>query len=172
MEGCNSCKHLSVENKKPGRTSGYVYYCTRYGSWINVYKDSVCDSYEEALDRSTTERNAIYEDCKYYNDSFTDKGCNSCWYLDPKAKKPGKVSGCLYFCNNKKNYVNASKDYCENYKDGLRDSVENNEIYENSRNYDDDNTPLGTYLFIFVLIVIVGIICVIFLRLRIVFLCV
>ena len=164
MEGCNSCKYLSVKDKKPGKTSGYVYYCTRYGSWINVYKDSACDSYEEAFDRSTTERNAIYEDCKYYNDSFTDKGCNSCGYLDPKAKKLGKVSGCLYFCNNKKNYVNAAKDYCENYKDGFRDDIENNEIYNNSNNYDDDNTPLGSYLFVLLLIIIVGIVCMIFFK--------
>lgn len=89
------------------------------------------------------------------------EGCNSCDYLDPKAKKPGKVGGCLYFCNNKKNYVNASKDYCENYKEIFRDSIENNEIYDNSKNY-DDNTPLGSYLFILLLIIIIGLVCMIF----------
>ena len=83
-------------------------------------------------------------------------GCNSCANLDTKAKKSGAVDGCLYYCKLKKSYVNCATDCCESYKDGYRSSFECNELYRNSRNYNDDDTQVETYVFILILIIICG----------------
>lgn len=85
-------------------------------------------------------------------------GCNSCDNLDVKSKKPGAVDGYLYYCKHKKAYVNCATDCCESYKDGYRSSFECNELYRNSRDYNDDDTPVETYVFILILVIVVGLI--------------
>ncbi len=71
-------------------------------------------------------------------------GCNSCKYLDPKAKKPGRTSGYLFLCKARGTYVNAYKDDCEQYEhDEGRSSYEVNEIYNDSYNYNDAINTAG-----------------------------
>ena len=85
-------------------------------------------------------------------------GCNSCAYLDSSQKKSGKVDGCLYYCKKNKTFVNAATDACTSYQNGYRDSYEKNEIYRNSKNYYDNDTPIGTFIFILIFLVILGLV--------------
>ena len=85
-------------------------------------------------------------------------GCNSCAYLKSSNKKHGKVDGCLYYCACKKTYVNATSKSCDNYKSAYRDSYTLNEIYRNSDDFYDDDTPVSTYLVILIIMIITGLI--------------
>ena len=163
MHGCNSCKYLDEKGKKPGRTSGYVYFCKMKGAYVNGAKDN-CDSYEEDIARSTADRNEIYRDGNDYNDSANYNGCNSCGYLDYESKKPGKAAGALYYCKKKNAYVNGAKDYCEQYESGLLGQYEKNKVFEDGQRYDDDNTPIGSYLFILIFLIIFALIYMFFIR--------
>ena len=151
--GCNSCKYLEPRDKKPGRSGGYLFRCKINGKYMNAAKDS-CENYDLDEGRSSFEVNDIYKDSYNYSDLKNDNGCNSCMYLDPKSKKPGKTSGALYFCENRKNYVDATSDACENYKDGHRDSLENNKIYQDSKDFSDNTTSNGSHIFILILLVV------------------
>ncbi len=62
----------------------------------------------------------------------------------------------------KKTHVNCATDICESYKDGYRSSFECNELYRNSRDYNDDNTPIETYVFILILVTVGGLLLNIF----------
>lgn len=163
MHGCNSCKFLVEGSKKPGRTSGYEYMCKMKGSYVNGAKDN-CESYEEDITRSTAVRNEIYRDGQNFNDSVNYNACNSCANLDYDSRKPGKASGALYFCKKKNTYVNGAKDYCELYESGLLETHKKNQVYEDGKNYDDDNSSIGSYLFILILLVIFGILGMIFFK--------
>ena len=68
-----------------------------------------------------------------------DAGCNSCMSLDPKNKRPGKSSGALYYCAAKKTYVDGSQNACEMYSNGYRSDSENNEIYNDGKNFSDSS---------------------------------
>lgn len=84
-------------------------------------------------------------------------GWYRCANLDVKKKQPGKVSGNLYYCKKLKTYVNPSKFKCEKFsKDDKR--LENHEIYEDGKNYYNDNTPIGLYVFVLIVLIIVGLI--------------
>lgn len=85
-------------------------------------------------------------------------GCYNCAYLDTKTKKSGAVNGCLYYCKKNKTFINAATDNCESHKNSYRDSYENNEIYRNSEDYYDDDTPIALYVFILITLIIVGLI--------------
>lgn len=156
--GCNSCKYLNPDSKKPGRTAGYLFQCNMTGKWVNAAKDS-CSYYELEEGRSSYEVNSIYKDSYDYNDMKNDAGCNSCMSLDPKNKKPGKSSGAMYFCSTKGTYIDATSDACEKYSNGYRSSSENNEIYNESKNYSDtsprDTSFAGILLGILIFIIIV-----------------
>ena len=160
--GCNSCKYLDPNGKKPGRSGGALFQCKLTGKFMNAAKDS-CDNYDLDQGRSSFEVNDIYKESYNYSDLKNTNGCNSCAYLDPKSKKPGKNSGAYYFCENRKNYVDATSDACENYKDGHRDSLENNKIYQDSKNYSDSSGSNTSHLFILILLVLFIIIYYLFL---------
>lgn len=71
-------------------------------------------------------------------------GCNSCKYLVPESKQPGRTSGYLYMCKARGCLVNAAKETCDNYEeDTSRSTYEMNEIYRNSRDYNNDVTHHG-----------------------------
>ena len=106
MAGCNSCKHLDPKQSKPGRTSGCTYLCTATGKYVNAATET-CDNYEEDIGRSNLEANDIYKQSYAYNDEVPTTACNTCYYLDPEKKAPGKGGGYLYYCKKKDTYVNA-----------------------------------------------------------------
>ena len=87
-------------------------------------------------------------------------GCNSCMGLDPKNKRPGKSSGALYFCERKGTYVSGASDACEDYSYGYRSSSENNEIYNDGKDFSDNSPRDVSYtgviigIIIFIIIVI------------------
>ena len=84
--------------------------------------------------------------------------CYNCKYLDKEKKKQGKVDGNLYYCQKNKAYINAAKDTCPNFSKSERRSWENDEIYQDSKKYYDNDTPLGFYIFILVVLIILGLI--------------
>ena len=157
MNGCNSCEHLDMKNEKPGNTSGYVYYCKATGRYVNAAKDS-CDNYSEDIGRSSFDINYLYKRSADYNDDVPSDACNTCAYLDPEKKAPGKASGYLYYCKKKETYVNAAKDRCENHEKSYRDNLLDNEIYQNSANYSDNNTSIQGQLIVLVVLIVVGVI--------------
>jgi hypothetical protein len=157
MGGCNSCKFLDPKSSKPGRTSGHAFYCTATGRYVNAATEK-CDNYEEDIGRSDIEANEIYKQSYDYNDDVPTDACNTCANLDPDKKAPGKGGGYLYYCKKKDTYVNASKDRCEDHEKSYRDSLTDNEIYRNSANYSDNNTPIGNQLIVLVILIIVGVI--------------
>ncbi len=165
MGGCNSCKHLDPKNSKPGRTSGYAFFCQATGRYVNAATEK-CDNYEEDVGRSNLEANDIYKQSYDFNDDVPTDACNTCSYLDPDKKAPGKASGYLYYCKKKETYVNAAKDRCESHDKSYRDNLLDNEIYQNSLNYSDDNTPIGNRLIVMIILIVVGVILTIINRLR------
>lgn len=85
-------------------------------------------------------------------------GCNSCKYLKTSDKKEG-VCGACYYCSKVKEYVNGAKNNCENYSyDYSRKTYEKDEIYKNGIDYSSDDTPIGTYIFILIVLIILGLI--------------
>ena len=70
-------------------------------------------------------------------------GCNSCKHLDPDAKIPGKTSGYLYKCEFK-GAVNAATDSCAYYEEDFsKTTADRNELYRNSKEYNNDATIHG-----------------------------
>lgn len=85
--------------------------------------------------------------------------CCSCSNLDTKKKSAGKVNGNLYYCKKMKTYVNASKTGCEKFeKASGRKSWETDELYKDGKLYDNDTTPISLYLFLMVILIILGLI--------------
>ena len=162
MPGCNSCKHMDIKNAKPGRTSGYLYFCNLNKIYVNAAKDS-CNAYEEDYSKSAYDKNESYRQSRDYNDNYTAHGCNTCAYLDPKDKGKGKNGGYIYKCKKKDGYVNAAKDNCENWENAYRDNTVANELYNSSKEYsNENNSSAGKYLFLLILMIIAGIILKIF----------
>lgn len=46
--------------------------------------------------------------------------CSSCKYLNENKKLDGKVSGCEYFCNKNKYFVNGQNNACNKYESSFR----------------------------------------------------
>lgn len=87
------------------------------------------------------------------------KYCSECSNLDNSKKSPGKVSGNLYYCKKLKEYVNPSMCGCEKFdKTYSRKSYENDEIYQDGKDYYNNDTPLELLVFIFIFLVILGLI--------------
>ena len=87
------------------------------------------------------------------------KYCSDCVNLDVNNKKAGKVSGNLYYCKKIKKYVNPSMCNCENFdKTYSRKKYDNELIYEDGKNFYDDDTPLGLLVVIFFILLILGLI--------------
>lgn len=90
-------------------------------------------------------------------------GCYNCKYLKMEDRKDGKTNGSVYYCTKLKKYVNGADDGCDDYyKDYGRKTYESNEIYENGRHYNDDDTSIGTYLFLAIVLGIIALIVNIF----------
>lgn len=164
MAGCNSCKHMDLKNTRPGRTSGYLYYCNLNKTYVNAAKDQ-CDAYEEDHSKTSYERNESYNQSKVFNDAVVTHGCDSCKFLDPEKKGAGEAGGYIYYCSKKDTYVNAAKDNCELWEDGHRTTHEKNELYRNSKQYSNDkNDQFGKNVILLIIILVVGILLTIFMR--------
>lgn len=84
-------------------------------------------------------------------------GCCSCKYLNENCKKEGKVSGCLYYCSKIKAYVNGASDSCDDYCfEYGRKVYTRDEIYNDGKTYYNDTTPVGFYLVILIILIILG----------------
>lgn len=82
-------------------------------------------------------------------------GCYNCKYLDTSDKKEG-VCGARYYCTKNKKYVTGNSE-CENYLyDYARKTYVKDEIYNDGVRFSDDDTPIGTYIFILIVIIIIG----------------
>lgn len=84
--------------------------------------------------------------------------CYNCANLDPEKKKAGKVAGNLYFCKKNKVYVNAAKTTCEHYEKSYRQKDQDSDIYEDSKEYYDNDTPISFYIVILIALIIIGLI--------------
>ena len=84
--------------------------------------------------------------------------CSSCAYLDASKKKNGDSSGCVYYCNKKKSFVNGCNNSCNKYKSSNRTNYECNKIYADGKSYCEDTTPISFYLVILITLIILGLI--------------
>lgn len=83
--------------------------------------------------------------------------CYDCCYLKFDDKKEGKVNGALYYCPKIKKYVYGNNEACDDYKyDNLRKTYIKDQIYLDGKKYSDDTTSLFSYIFILILILIIG----------------
>lgn len=57
-----------------------------------------------------------------------------------------------------KQYISVTNNGCDNYEYYYISSFDCNEIYKNSDAYNDNDTPIGTYIFIMVFLFICGLI--------------
>ncbi len=80
--------------------------------------------------------------------------CYNCSNLDPEKKSKGKLDGALYYCKKNKAFVNAAKDGCEKWDKADRKSYVNDEIYDESKKYYNDDKPVGFYLIVLIIVVI------------------
>ena len=85
-------------------------------------------------------------------------GCCQCKCLSENDRKEGKCSGALYYCKEKKKYVNGNGACDEFTKDYGRSSYITNEIYDDGRKFYDDDKDPGTYLIILIILIIMAII--------------
>lgn len=84
--------------------------------------------------------------------------CYNCGNLDPNKKKPGRVSGNLYFCKKQNKFVNAETYGCDKHVPSNRQGYKNEEIYKDSRSYSNDTTPTWFYLIVLGVLIIIGLI--------------
>lgn len=85
-------------------------------------------------------------------------GCYNCDNLDKDKKAAGKVSGNLYYCKKLKTYVNPTYDGCEKFVKSSRKPYENDDIYKDGKSYYNDKTPLGIYIIVIIILLIIGLI--------------
>ena len=84
-------------------------------------------------------------------------GCCSCKYLNENCKMEGKVSGSLYYCSKLKPSVNGASGRCANYCiDHGRKVYTRDEIYDDGKKYYNDTTPVGFYLVVLIILIILG----------------
>lgn len=93
------------------------------------------------------------------------KYCCSCDFLDVKKEKKGKVSGSKFLCKKKTKekkkdtYVNPTDVACEKHdKTWNRNVFQNQDIYNKGKHYDDNDTPISSYVIVLVLLIIFGLI--------------
>lgn len=84
-------------------------------------------------------------------------GCCSCKYLNENKKIEGRVNGSLYYCSKLKTYVNGASGSCDNYFiDHGRKIYTRDEIYDDGKKYYNDTTPVGFYLVVLIILIILG----------------
>lgn len=81
--------------------------------------------------------------------------CSSCKNLNEKKKADGAVSGCKYECKKLKAYVLGSNEACPKYEKCYRDVDTCNKIYNEGRNWDNDNHSPSFYLIIAIILIII-----------------
>ncbi len=85
--------------------------------------------------------------------------CAGCKHLKINDKKDGIVSGALFYCDLKKEYISACDEKCENYnKDDYRTQEEKEKIIKISKDYDNDPLSAEAYFTIFGILVIIYIV--------------
>lgn len=84
--------------------------------------------------------------------------CSSCKYLNENKKLDGKVSGCEYFCNKNKYFVNGQNNACNKYESSFRRTNRCNEIYNEGKDFYNDIHSVSYYLFILIIVIIISII--------------
>jgi hypothetical protein len=84
-------------------------------------------------------------------------GCNSCKNLKEKDRKEGNL-GAVYFCSKKKTYVSGAS-VCDDYsEDIMRKTFKRDEIYRDGIKFSNDKTPIGAYVFVLIILVVLGLI--------------
>jgi len=83
--------------------------------------------------------------------------CSSCKNLDEKKNVKGAVSGVRYNCKKNKCYVGGDMEACDKYASCYRDTDTCNKIYNEGRDWDDDNHSPMFYLIIAVILLVVSV---------------
>ncbi len=82
--------------------------------------------------------------------------CAGCQHLKIKYRKDGVVSGSIYYCELKKEYIRACEQPCENFNKATgRSKEEIEKIIEASKEYDDNPLSAEAYFTIFIFLVII-----------------
>ena len=63
-----------------------------------------------------------------------------------------------HYCKKLKTYVNPYRDGCEKWEKSDRKGYENDELYDQGKKYYNDDKPLGFYLFLLGLVLLICII--------------
>ena len=85
--------------------------------------------------------------------------CSSCKYLKEDKKYEGNLCGAKYYCEKIKDYVDGSNCCCASFeKSYSRSNYMCDEIYKEGDTFSDDDRPIWYFVFILILIIIVGLI--------------
>ena len=85
--------------------------------------------------------------------------CSSCKYLNEEKKMDGKVSGSLYFCSKLGTYVDGCEEKCKNHEKAYcRTNFKCDEIYNEGKNFYDDDRKPSYYMMQLVIVIIFGLI--------------
>lgn len=88
--------------------------------------------------------------------------CSSCKNLDESKRVKGAVSGAKYYCKKKKACVYGDRE-CEAYeKSYIRKNSKCDDIYNDGREYYDDDRPVSQHIAVLVFIIVFGTILKIF----------
>lgn len=68
--GCYNCKYLKESEKKDGKVSGSVYYCSKIKKYVSGSSDG-CDAYSFDSTRKTYVKDEIYNNGRKYVDDDT-----------------------------------------------------------------------------------------------------
>ena len=83
--------------------------------------------------------------------------CSSCKYLNTDKKYEGAVSGCKYYCEKYKTYIDGSQYSCDKYEKHYgRSSYTCDKVCEDGNNFYDDNKSVSFYVFVLIIILILG----------------
>ena len=88
--------------------------------------------------------------------------CGYCKCLDINKKKEGCVSGALYYCKLKKDYVYVTDENCNNFEKDFRDKELVGKLLEDSKTYDNIPFSPSTLFLLSAILIIVGLIMGIF----------
>lgn len=84
--------------------------------------------------------------------------CAYCNCLDVGNKNAGCVSGCLYYCKSKKEYINANDEKCEEFVKCSKEEKIVEKMIDDGRVYDDIPFSASTLFVFSVILIIVGLI--------------
>lgn len=84
--------------------------------------------------------------------------CAYCNCLDVGNKSSGCVSGCLYYCKLKKEYINANDEKCDDFEKCSKEEKIIEKMIDDGRGYDDIPFSASTLFVFSVILIIVGLI--------------